>query len=274
MPSPRLEHHDAGRSQEVRRRRRRTTSQLFAQGIKAQIHDANIASSVRRRCAAWAGRRFRVRPRGSRRSRTGRTAKAGRAAGHARQQSALTGAVQLGYPLDTSDLDKLNEELAELAKEHPEIDKQPGLVGMFTVFRANVPQLQIRDRPREIIRPQRPRRRMPPPRSASTQGSLYVNDFNLFGRTWQVIVQADAPFRYQRRRSRSAEDAQRHGQHGAARRAWRASSEVNGPLILNRYNMYPAATSTAAPVPGMSSRPGDRHHARARRQGIAAGDDV
>ena len=24
-------------------------------------------------------------------------------------------------------------------------------------------------------------------------GSLYVNDFNLFGRTWQVIVQADAP---------------------------------------------------------------------------------
>ncbi len=26
-------------------------------------------------------------------------------------------------------------------------------------------------------------------------GSLYVNDFNLFGRTWQVIVQADAKFR-------------------------------------------------------------------------------
>ena len=26
-------------------------------------------------------------------------------------------------------------------------------------------------------------------------GSLYVNDFNLFGRTWQVIVQADAQFR-------------------------------------------------------------------------------
>ena len=24
-------------------------------------------------------------------------------------------------------------------------------------------------------------------------GSLYVNDFNLFGRTWQVVVQADAP---------------------------------------------------------------------------------
>ena len=29
------------------------------------------------------------------------------------------------------------------------------------------------------------------------QGSLYVNDFNLFGRTWQVIVQADQEFRDQ-----------------------------------------------------------------------------
>ena len=28
-------------------------------------------------------------------------------------------------------------------------------------------------------------------------GSLYVNDFNRFGRTWQVNVQADAPFRAQ-----------------------------------------------------------------------------
>ena len=26
-------------------------------------------------------------------------------------------------------------------------------------------------------------------------GSVYVNDFNRFGRTYQVIVQADAPFR-------------------------------------------------------------------------------
>ena len=26
-------------------------------------------------------------------------------------------------------------------------------------------------------------------------GSLYVNDFNRFGRTWQVIVQAEAPYR-------------------------------------------------------------------------------
>ena len=40
-------------------------------------------------------------------------------------------------------------------------------------------------------------------------GSLYVNDFNRFGRVYQVRVQADAPFRATRRGHRSAEDAQR-----------------------------------------------------------------
>ena len=31
----------------------------------------------------------------------------------------------------------------------------------------------------------------------STLGSFYVNDFNVFGRTWQVNIQADAQFRDQ-----------------------------------------------------------------------------
>ncbi len=33
-------------------------------------------------------------------------------------------------------------------------------------------------------------------------GSLYVNDFNRFGRTYRVVAQADAPFRIQGRRRR------------------------------------------------------------------------
>src|SRR5205814_7068073 len=40
------------------------------------------------------------------------------------------GAVQTGIPFDTADLNKLDGDLAELAKEHPDIDLQPGLVGM------------------------------------------------------------------------------------------------------------------------------------------------
>ena len=38
-------------------------------------------------------------------------------------------------------------------------------------------------------------------------GSYYVNDFNRFGRTWQVNVQADAPFRVDARPSNSSRSA-------------------------------------------------------------------
>src|SRR5438067_8393547 len=106
--------------------------------------------------------------------------------------------MQTGIPFDTTDMNKLDGDLAKLAKEHPEIAQQPGLVGMFTVFRANVPQFQIRPDAREITA-----RSVRVEDAAATlsisQGSLYVNDFNLFGRTWQVIVQADAPFRHRQK---------------------------------------------------------------------------
>ena len=45
-------------------------------------------------------------------------------------------------------------------------------------------------------------------------GSLYVNDFNRFGRTWQVVVQADARFRDQverRQATQSAKQLERDG---------------------------------------------------------------
>lgn len=164
----------------------------------------------------------------------------------------LVGAVQRGHSVDTSDPNKLNQELAELAKEDPEIDKQPGLLGVFSVFRANVPQMQIRPDPREITA-----RDVRVEDAAATlsisQGSLYANDLNLFGRTWQVIVQADAPFRYREKdlyqlKTRNNKGAMVPlGSLGTLR-------EVSGPLILNRYNMYPSATINGAAGPGLSSR--------------------
>ncbi len=47
-------------------------------------------------------------------------------------------------------------------------------------------------------------------------GSLYVNDFNKFGRTYSVRVQADAQVPRARRRYRPAEGALRHRRDGAA----------------------------------------------------------
>ena len=47
-------------------------------------------------------------------------------------------------------------------------------------------------------------------------GSYYVNNFNEFGRIWQVNVQADAAFPRPRRRHRAAPGAQQPGADGPA----------------------------------------------------------
>src|SRR4029078_8052880 len=73
-------------------------------------------------------------------------------------------------------------------------NKQPGLVGLFNGFRANTPQLYI-----DVDRVKC--KALGVPLSDVFQalqvymGGYYVNDFNKFGRTWQVNIQADAPFR-------------------------------------------------------------------------------
>jgi multidrug efflux pump len=106
-------------------------------------------------------------------------------------------------------------------------------------------------------------------------GSLYVNDFNLFGRTWQVNVQADERFRrrapdLKRLRVKSShieeENAAALQQARAAGRAAPPPKEVmvpvagflsvrdaTGPVMVQRYNLYPAAAITATPAPGVSS---------------------
>jgi multidrug efflux pump len=83
-------------------------------------------------------------------------------------------------------------------------------------------------------------------------GSLYVNDFNLFGRTWQVVVQAEPKFR------NNVEAVRRLKVRNAAGRMAPLGSvaeirEVNGPLVVPRYNLYPSATVFGGWPPGVSS---------------------
>jgi len=83
-------------------------------------------------------------------------------------------------------------------------------------------------------------------------GSLYINDFNLFGRTWQVNVQAGAEFR-----ARSS-DLKRLQVRNASGHMVPLSSivevvEVGGPVNLARYNLYPAAFVNADAAEGTSS---------------------
>ncbi len=126
-----------------------------------------------------------------------------------------------------------------------------GLQGLFTSFRANTPWLYL-DIDRTMVMT----------KGVSMQevfntlqvylGSLYINDFNRFGRTWQVNVQGDANFRKQ------IEDLKqlkiRNNQGGMVPlNAMANIRDVSGPVLIMRYNMYPAAAINGSPAPGTSS---------------------
>src|SRR5262245_24817337 len=144
--------------------------------------------------------------------------------------------------------DRLQKETDNLVAQG---NQTPGLVAMFSVFRANVPQLHIEANPAACMV-----RGVSLQEFADTlgvyEGSLYVNDFNLFGRTWQVIVQADSKFR--RQASDLSQLRVRNSRGGMVPVGSLADEvEVNGPLILTRYNMHPAASINGSSAPGVSS---------------------
>jgi multidrug efflux pump len=126
-----------------------------------------------------------------------------------------------------------------------------GLQGLFTSFRANTPWLFL-----NIDRDKVNAMGVSMEEVFNTLqvylGSLYVNDFNRFGRTWQVNVQGDANFRKQ------IEDLKllkiRNQQGGMAPFGAMASVEPRpGPVLIMRYNMYPAAAINGEPSFGVSS---------------------
>ena len=82
-------------------------------------------------------------------------------------------------------------------------------------------------------------------------GSLYVNDFTQFGKTYQVVVQADAPFRAQ------ASDITALKTRNAAGEmvplgAVMTVEPTFGPTLVTRYNGYPSADINGAANPGFS----------------------
>ena len=76
----------------------------------------------------------------------------------------------------------------------PRATSSRGLVGLFNGFRAGTPQLYV-DVDRTKVKTMGVQLTDVFDVLQACLGSYYVNDFNRFGRTWQVNVQADAPFR-------------------------------------------------------------------------------
>ncbi len=83
-------------------------------------------------------------------------------------------------------------------------------------------------------------------------GSLYVNDFNRFGRTWQVNVQADASYRMQPEDLKRLKVRNDQGQM-VPLAAVATARETSGPVMIVRYNLYPSAMINLDAAPGASS---------------------
>ena len=95
-------------------------------------------------------------------------------------------------------------------------------------------------------------------------GSAYVNDFNMFGRTFRVTAQADGEFRIDRRTSRASACATTDGPDGAARQP-RTFHKIAGPDRMPRYNLFPTAEVNGTTAPGVSIGQALEIMARARR---------
>jgi multidrug efflux pump len=130
-------------------------------------------------------------------------------------------------------------------------NQQPGLVGLFNGFRAGTPQLYA-EIDRTKVRTMGVALTDVFDALQAYLGSYYVNDFNRFGRTWQVNLQADAPFRIDAETIKQLKVRNADGDMvplGAVVDV----RESAGPVTITRYNMFPAATITGSWQPSVST---------------------
>ncbi len=142
----------------------------------------------------------------------------------------------------------LEESVAALAEAAA---AQPGLVGLFSGFRSNQPQLFV-----EIDRTKVKAQGIDLADVNQTLqvylGGAYVNDFTAFGRNWQVTAQAEPQFRMRK------SDIGRLKVRNATGEMVPLSTlvtvrDASGPSIVGHYNLYPSAELSGNTLPGTSS---------------------
>ena len=129
--------------------------------------------------------------------------------------------------------------------------KRPELAGVQSTFSANVPQYYI-DLDRTKARALGVSINDVFTAMQSTFGSYYVNDFTLYGRTWQVSLQSESEFR------RKPEDLSQvyvraSGGDLVPLTTLIKVRRILGPDTYARFNVYPAAKVLGGPAPGYSS---------------------
>src|SRR5262249_19876770 len=128
---------------------------------------------------------------------------------------------------------------------------QPGLLGLFSSYRASQPQLYL-----DVDRAKAKSLGVSLNDVFQTLqiylGSAYVNDFTAFGRNWQVNLQADAKYREDRNDIGQLKVRNQSGGMVPLSTLVHVA-DVTGPAIVNRYNMYPSAEISGNTAPGVSS---------------------
>ena len=154
------------------------------------------------------------------------------------------------YLEDRADLgfEALNEETQKfLAAAHDARE----VAGLFTTYEVSVPQLYA-----DVDRIKAKTQSVPVTNVFETMqaylGSLYVNDFNRFGRTFQVTVQADAPYRMETKDVLALKTRNDRGEMVPLSSVMQIRP-ATGPDRVTRYNGYTAAEIDGAPAPGFSS---------------------
>ncbi len=179
-----------------------------------------------------------------------------------------------GFKLQIQDKGSLGYETLYAATQElvAKAYQTPGLAGVFSSFQLNVPQLDV-----QVDREKAKSQGVPLANVFETMqvylGSLYVNDFNRFGRTYQVIAQADAHFRD------SVEDIERlktRNEKGqmVSLGALVKVKETYGPDRALRYNAYASADINGGPAPGVSSGQAEALIARLARETLPQGMDI
>ena len=127
----------------------------------------------------------------------------------------------------------------------------PGMARVFSTFRAGVPQVYV-----DVDRSLAKSINVPLANIFETLqiylGSLYVNDFNLLGRTYQVMTQADAAFRAGPDDISSLKTRNQAGDMVPLGTLVKVSA-IAGPDKIPHYNIYPAAEINGITLPGVST---------------------
>ncbi|MBW2083899.1 MAG: efflux RND transporter permease subunit [Deltaproteobacteria bacterium] len=130
-------------------------------------------------------------------------------------------------------------------------NRDPGLLRVFTTYRAETPQIYV-----DLDRTKAETMGIPVARVYKTLqaylGSAYANDFNLFGRVYQVKIQADAPFRDMKDDISRLYVKNDQGDMVPIKELVRLST-VLGPQQVYRYNQFPSVQVNGQAAPGTSS---------------------